>query len=229
MTRAAPARDAASIRAMFAAIAARYDLANHLLSAGIDRSWRRHAAAKVRTWAPGVIVDVAAGSGDLSLALKRACPDACIIALDFCEPMLRCARNKGLTHVVAADALQLPFSNESVDAITVAFGLRNMSSWPGALAQLRRILRTGGHLLVLDFSVPNRPLRWIYRPYLHHILPRLAALITGSKQAYDYLGDSIEEFPHGAGMCALLQTQGFHDARAKPLAGGIVSIYTATR
>jgi demethylmenaquinone methyltransferase/2-methoxy-6-polyprenyl-1,4-benzoquinol methylase len=94
---------------------------------------------------------------------------------------------------------------------------------------MARMLRPGGHILVLDFAVPPPPLRWIYRPYLHHVLPRIAALLTGEKAAYDYLGDSIEDFPCGAAMCALINDTGFMDAASEPLSGGIVSIYTATR
>src|SRR5688500_18649696 len=138
-----PARDRAVIREMFAAIAPRYDFANHFLSAGLDYAWRRRAAGRVRNWQPRIILDVAAGSGDLSLALMRACPEASVVALDFCEPMLARARGKGVTHMLVADALQLPLSDESVDAVTVAFGLRNMSSWSAALAELRRVLRPG--------------------------------------------------------------------------------------
>ena len=104
-----------------------------------------------------------------------------------------------------------------------------MASWPAALAEMRRILRPGGHVLILDFSLPPAPLRWIYRPYLHHVLPRIAALLTGKKAAYDYLGDSIEQFPHGPAMCALLTEAGFDGAGHQPLSGGIVSLYTASR
>ena len=104
-----------------------------------------------------------------------------------------------------------------------------MDSWPGALAEMARVLSPGGHLLVLDFSVPPAPLRWIYRPYLHHVLPRLAAFLTGNKAAYDYLGDSIEKFPCGPEMCALIGSAGFAEARCEPLSGGIVSLYTARR
>jgi demethylmenaquinone methyltransferase/2-methoxy-6-polyprenyl-1,4-benzoquinol methylase len=222
-------RESAAIRAMFARIAGRYDFANHLLSAGFDYGWRRQAAARVRAWQPKVIVDLAAGTGDLSLALKRASPEASVVAVDFCEPMLQRARQKGVSLRVAADALQLPFAPGSIDAITVAFGLRNMSSWSRALAEMRGCLRDGGHLLVLDFSVPAPPLRWIYRAYLHHLLPRVAALVTGARGAYAYLGDSIEEFPHGATMCALFEQEGFREVRAEPLTGGIVSLYSGTR
>ncbi|EDY20372.1 ubiquinone/menaquinone biosynthesis methyltransferase [Chthoniobacter flavus Ellin428] len=214
---------------MFGEIADRYDLANHLLSGGLDFLWRRRAARLIRGWQPGRILDLATGSGDLALTLRRACPEASVIGADFCPPMLSVARRKGLKHLVAADGLQLPFSDAAFDAVTIAFGLRNMASWPGALAEMRRILHPGGHVLILDFSVPLPPLRWIYRPYLHHVLPRVAALLTGKKAAYDYLGDSIEQFPQGPAMCVMLEDAGFEEPLCEPLSGGIVSLYTARR
>ena len=141
--------------------------------------------------------------------------------------MLREALRKNSGPVVAADGLALPFSPAAFDAVTVAFGLRNMASWSGALREMHRVLKPGGHILILDFSVPPRPLRWIYRPYLHHVLPRVAGLLTGEKGAYEYLGDSIEKFPSGAAMCALLESAGFREPHAERLSGGIVSLYTA--
>jgi demethylmenaquinone methyltransferase/2-methoxy-6-polyprenyl-1,4-benzoquinol methylase len=214
------------VQAMFGSIARRYDLANHLLSGGLDFLWRRRAANLIRKWQPARILDLATGSGDLALTLLQACPKALIVGADFCHPMLQVAARKGLRNLITADALQLPFSDAEFDVVTVAFGLRNMASWPSALAEMRRVLRPGGHLLVLDFSVPDAPFRWIYRPYLHHVLPRLAGWLTGQKSAYDYLGESIEQFPQGAEMCALIESAGFRDATHEPLSGGIVALYT---
>jgi demethylmenaquinone methyltransferase/2-methoxy-6-polyprenyl-1,4-benzoquinol methylase len=214
---------------MFAAIAQRYDLANHLLSGGLDFLWRRRAARIVREWNPARLLDLATGSGDLALALRAACPAAAIVGADFCHPMLLEAQRKGAAHLIVADGLRLPFASGAFDAVTIAFGLRNMESWPAALAEMHRVLAPGGHLLVLDFSVPPSPLRYLYRPYLRHILPRIAAFLTGERAAYDYLGDSIENFPRGEAMCALIETAGFTDARCTPLTGGIVSLYTARR
>lgn len=214
---------------MFSAIAGRYDLANHLLSGGMDYLWRRRAAAIVQKWAPMRLLDLATGSGDLALALRAACPSTSIVGADFCHPMLVEAQRKGVPNLIVADGLRLPFGDETFDVLTVAFGLRNMESWPRALAEMARVLRRGGHLLVLDFSTPPPPLRYLYRPYLRHVLPRLAALLTGERSAYDYLGDSIEKFPQGAAMCALIAEAGFHSAHCEPLTGGIVSLYTAER
>ena len=143
--------------------------------------------------------------------------------------MLAVAREKGLKNTIVADAFQLPFADGSFDAVTVAFGLRNMADWDASLAEMARVIALGGHLLVLDFSLPRGVLRPLYRAYLHHCLPRLAGVITGQKAAYDYLGDSIEKFPSGQEMCALIEANGFHNADAHPLSGGIVTIYTARR
>jgi demethylmenaquinone methyltransferase/2-methoxy-6-polyprenyl-1,4-benzoquinol methylase len=224
-----PDRQPRRVRAIFSGIARRYDLANHLLSGGLDFFWRRRAARIVRDWSPREILDLATGSGDLALAMRAACSQAVVIGADFCAPMLEIARSKGLERVVEADAMNLPFAVESFDVVTVAFGLRNMESWSGALAEMARVLRRGGHVLVLDFSTPGAPLRWIYRPYLHHFLPRIAAFVTGDQSAYEYLGESIESFPSGGEMCALVNASGFVDAAWMPLSGGIVSIYTARK
>jgi len=215
------------VQSLFGAIARRYDLANHLLSGGLDFFWRRRAARIVRSWKPAHILDLATGSGDVALTLRRHCPQAQIVGADFCVPMLREAVKKGSGPVVAADGLALPFASGAFDVVTVAFGLRNMASWPGALGEMHRVLRPGGHVLILDFSVPPPPLRGIYRFYLHRILPQIAGWLTGERGAYEYLGDSIERFPAGKAMCSLLETAGFAEPSAQRLSGGIVSLYTA--
>lgn len=216
------------VQRLFGTIAGRYDLANHLLSGGLDFLWRRRVARTVAAWQPRQILDLATGSGDIALALRRCIPGARIVGADFCVPMLREAVRKGVAPVIAADGMALPFADGAFDALTVAFGLRNMASWPGALAEMRRVLRPGGHVLILDFSLPPAPLRWVYRPYLHRVLPWIAGRLTGERAAYEYLGESIERFPSGADMCALLEQAGFAAPLAEPLSGGIVSLYTAS-
>jgi demethylmenaquinone methyltransferase/2-methoxy-6-polyprenyl-1,4-benzoquinol methylase len=143
--------------------------------------------------------------------------------------MLAIARRKGVKNLVLGDALHLPFADQSFDAVTVAFGLRNMGSWSLAIGEMSRVLRRDGHLLILDFALPRPPLRWFYSPYLHRLLPRLATLLTGEKRAYEYLADSIEKFPQGESLCLLLQRAGFVAAKVEPLSGGIVGLYTAKR
>jgi demethylmenaquinone methyltransferase/2-methoxy-6-polyprenyl-1,4-benzoquinol methylase len=156
-------------------------------------------------------------------------PQATIVGADFCLPMLQVAARKGLHPLVVADGTQLPFADRSFDAVTVAFGLRNMESWPEALREMSRVLVPGGHLLVLDFSMPKPPFSLLYRFYLHQVLPRVAGGLTGNRAGYEYLGESIEAFPSGEGMCELIRGNGFARAGAKPLAAGIVSIYTAQK
>ena len=176
------------------------------------------------------IVDLAAGTGDLSLAIQKKLPDAEITAVDFLPEMLELAKGKGVRQTVVADAMRLPFSNTSFDCVTVAFGLRNMEDWGGALREMARVLMTNGHLLVLEFSLPRLSiLRALYRFYLHWCLPVLGSFLTRQKNAYDYLGDSIEEFPSGETMLQPIEASGFRNANAEPLSGGIVTIYTAER
>jgi demethylmenaquinone methyltransferase/2-methoxy-6-polyprenyl-1,4-benzoquinol methylase len=213
---------------LFSSIATRYDLANHLLSGGMDFLWRKRAARIVAGWKPGRVLDLATGSGDLALALAKHCPGAEITGADFCLPMLAQAKAKGVERLVVADGMNLPFADETFDAVTIAFGLRNMESWPGALREMSRVLTPGGHLLILDFSLPPPPLRVPYRVYLHHILPVIAGILTREKQAYQYLGASIEKFPAGPAMLSLLSDSGFSSPACEPLTGGIVSLYTAT-
>ncbi len=217
----------AKVRGIFSAIAGRYDAANHLLSGGLDFLWRRRATQLVAAWQPSAVLDLATGSGDLALSLHRALPRARIIGADFCLPMLRVAARKGCGPLVVADGMRLPFADGAFDAVTVAFGLRNMASWPVALGEMARVLRPGGHVLVLDFSMPAPPFAALYRFYLHRILPLFAGMITGHRAGYEYLGESIESFPSGRAMCELLGRSGFRGTQAVPLAAGIVSIYTA--
>ena len=223
-------RSAEAVRAMFGSIARRYDLANHVLSCGCDFLWRRRAARIVASWNPQKVVDLAAGTGDLTLALGKALPHSEIIAADFSEEMLAIAKAKGVGKVVTADALALPFGDGSFDCLTIAFGLRNIKDWSAALQQMARVLNNNGHLLIMEFSLPSMPVfRGAYRFYLHRVIPILGSMLTGRKSAYDYLGDSIEQFPGGEKMLRLIEGNGFRNAAAQPLSGGIVTIYTATK
>ena len=214
---------------MFGRIAGRYDLANHLLSGGADLLWRKRAAQIVEGWKSDSVLDVATGSGDLALAIQHRLPAARITAADFSPEMLEIARRKGVRETVLVDALNLPFADESFDCVAVAFGLRNMRDWNLALREMGRVLTANGHLLVLDFSLPNGMLRSMYRFYLHRCLPILASLVTGDQAAYEYLGGSIEKFPSGNEMIALITGNGFTAGLVEPLTGGIATIYTARK
>ena len=222
-------QDATYVRDAFARIADRYVWTNHILSGGADLWWRRVVTDKIRLWRPSRLLDVATGTGDLALAIQRACPECEIIATDFCAEMLAHAKRRGLAHTQIADALHLPFPEASFDVVTVAFGLRNMADYPAALREMQRTLRPGGHLVILDFSLPKGILSGPYRWYLHRVLPKLAGVLTGQRDAYEYLGGSIESFPNGQGMCQLLESNGYVEPTARPLTFGVVSVYTAKR
>jgi demethylmenaquinone methyltransferase / 2-methoxy-6-polyprenyl-1,4-benzoquinol methylase len=220
----------AHVREMFGSIAARYDLANHVLSFGIDFYWRSRAAEIVKAWHPHMIADLATGTGDLALAIQDKLPDAELTGVDFLPEMLELARRKGVRRVVLADAMKLPFDDASFDCITIAFGLRNLQNCSAALTEMWRVLNSNGHLMVLEFSLPTSPiLRAMYRFYLHYCLPLLGSFLTKKKSAYDYLGESIEEFPTGDAMCELMRSTGYVCPRFERLTGGIVTIYTATK
>lgn len=221
--------DAVYVRDAFARIADRYVLTNHVLSCGADIWWRKVVTTRIRKWKPSRLLDVASGTGDLALEIQDACPDCEVIASDFCAEMLAHASSRGLAHTVVADALALPFPDGGFDVVTVAFGLRNMADYPAALREMFRVLKPGGRLVILDFSLPDGLLRTPYRLYLHHVLPRMAGWLTGQKDAYEYLGGSIETFPSGTAMTELLESCGFMHADATPLTFGVVSIYEGTR
>ena len=222
-------QDAGFVRQAFARIAQRYVLANHVLSLGIDILWRRKTGRLVAMLKPRRILDLATGSGDLAMTLQRACPDAQVLGADFSVPMMRQAQARNWVPLVAADGMALPFKDASFDVVSVAFGLRNMASWPDALAEMRRVLTPGGHLVVLDFSLPMMfPVRPAYLFYLKHLMPRIAGWLTGQREAYEYLCGSVERFPSGSEMEKLIQSCGFAEVRTRRLSSGIASLYIAS-
>lgn len=224
--------DSTSIQSLFARIATRYEFANHLLCGGLDFWWRHITALAVAKESPSLILDVATGSGDLAKALLKKIPTSKITGVDFCKEMLEEAAKKNLSSLflLQADGLALPFTDNSYDAVTIAFGLRNMASWEKGLHEMHRVLRPGGSLFILDFSLPTIPwFKKLYRGYLHHLLPSLAGIITGEKEAYSYMADSIESFPSGKSMCTLLQDCGFKKTTFHPMTLGIVTLYTALK
>ncbi len=221
--------DPVYVRDAFARIADRYVITNHILSGGADIWWRRVVTSRIKKWKPRRLLDVASGTGDLALEIQDACPECEVTASDFCEEMLAHATSRGVARTVVADALNLPFPNDGFDVVTVAFGLRNMADYPAALREMRRVLKPGGRLVILDFSKPGGILRKPYHVYLHHVLPRLAGMVTGEKDTYEYLGASIEDFPAGKAMTALLEDAGFIETDFQPLTFGVVTLYEATK
>ncbi len=225
-------QDPVFVKDAFAKIAGRYILTNHVLSLGTDILWRRKVARLVAALRPGILLDLATGTGDLAAAIAKASPSTRITGADFSAPMLEVAKARQLPKAewLVADAMATPFADAAFDAVTVAFGLRNMADWPGAVREMARVTRPGGHLVILDFSLPALPgLRGAYRFYLHKILPKLAGLLTGQREAYEYLSGTIERFPSGPAMVELLTENGFQSGQAIPLSGGIASIYVAQK
>ena len=217
--------DAVYVQNAFARIADRYVLTNHVLSCGMDIWWRKVVTARIKQWQPARLLDVASGTGDLALEIQSQCPQCEVIASDFCAEMLAHAASRGIAKTIVADALKLPFDDAEFDVVTVAFGLRNMADYPAGLREMHRVLKPGGRLVILDFSLPNGILRGPYRWYLHHVLPHLAGWLTGQRDAYEYLGGSIEQFPSGTAMTDLLETCGFVKTGFTPLTLGVVTVY----
>jgi demethylmenaquinone methyltransferase/2-methoxy-6-polyprenyl-1,4-benzoquinol methylase len=228
----APAR----IAGMFDAIAARYDLLNHLLSAGIDRRWRRQAVASLALRGGERVLDVCTGTADLALAaLAGPRPPARVVGVDFADAMLRVGQRKlrrrdARVALVRGDATRLPVVGGSVDAVTVGFGIRNVEDTAAACTELRRVLAPGGRLAVLEFAVPTAPLvRAVYLWYFRNVLPLIGRLVSRHDAAYGYLPASVGAFASPDEFVKLLQRSGFVDVAAVPLTFGIVLLYTARR
>ena len=225
------------VRGMFAEIAPRYDLVNRLLSGGIDVLWRRTTVRRAPPPRSGAILDVCTGTGDLALAYARAAgPGVRIVASDFCRPMLdrgvEKSRRAGLpVEWVEADAQALPFPTGSFDLVTVAFGLRNIADTAGGLAEMARVCKPGGVLAILEFSLPANPVvRRFYLWYFRRVLPALGnAVARNRSDAYRYLNRSVEEFPAGEKLAALIRTAGFERVEFVPLTLGIATLYLCTR
>jgi len=227
--------DPKAVNSMFARIARRYDLANHLLSGGVDYLWRQRLVRVVHDAAPETVLDLATGSGDVAFALADGlAPSVQLTGVDFCQPMLDEAVKKSAGHprwsrieFKQGDGMALPLPGEAFDAVTISFGLRNMGDRHQALSEMRRVLRPGGLLCVLEFSQPYYWVRPFYYAYLKYFLPVLAGLVTGDRSAYEYLCGSIETFPSRAGITAEISRAGFSEVRATPLTFGIVALHVA--
>lgn len=230
------------IAGMFDAIAPRYDLLNRVLSAGIDRHWRVAAIRSLRLTGRETLLDVCTGTADVALQGRRgaagtATGAARVVGVDFAGAMLSLGVRKvrqlgeaGRILLVRGDAMRLPVADASVDAATVAFGIRNVQRPEVACAEMARALRVGGRLAILEFGVPAIPgIRPLYLWYFRTILPRLGRVVSGHNAAYSYLPASVGAFPPPATFVATLQDAGFSDVRAVPLTLGIVYLYTGVK
>lgn len=222
---------------MFGRIAGRYDLLNHLLSLNIDKGWRRMVRAEIAgvlTRDDAIVLDVACGTGDLSLELKHDAR-ARVIGTDFCRPMLAIAAEKaasvdGELPLVEADAMALSFADDTFDAVTIAFGLRNLPDHDAGLGELLRILKPGGKLVVLECSNPSTPgFRQLFRFYFERIVPRIGGLISGSRGAYTYLPDSVSRFPDKPTLAAMMERAGFAEVKFQSLTAGTASLHSGVK
>lgn len=226
------------IAPMFDAIAGRYDLLNTVLSAGLDRYWRRCAIGSLQLSGRETLVDVCTGTADVAIAGARAPSGARrVVGVDFAGEMLRHGvekvRRAGLAARITlaqGDAMRLPIHDQSTDAVTIAFGIRNVQDPPVACRELLRILRPGGRLAILEFGLPVVPaVRPLYLWYFRHILPRIGRAVSRHMAAYSYLPESVGAFPWGDAFAHLLREAGFNNVEARPLTFGIVYLYTAVR
>ncbi|MCA1625300.1 MAG: bifunctional demethylmenaquinone methyltransferase/2-methoxy-6-polyprenyl-1,4-benzoquinol methylase UbiE [Acidobacteria bacterium] len=230
-------KHAKAVREMFSGIAPKYDFLNHFLSINIDKHWRRLVAEKLKDVLNdenALVLDVACGTGDLSLELQKNAK-AKVFGTDFCRPMLEIAIDKNKKHnanisYVEADGMNLSFADESFDAITIAFGLRNFSNWQAGLKELHRVLRKGGKVVILEFSTLIVPgFNQLFQFYFTNVLPRIGGIVSGSRGAYEYLPDSVSRFPDQKNLAKMMRETGFFDVEYKNLTGGIAAIHLGVK
>ena len=221
------------VREKFSSISGDYDFLNSLLSFNIDRYWRWITTRMLREYPEGTILDLCAGTLPLSLELTRQAPERQVLAIDFCEDMLKAGiktmpddERKNRITPVCGDGEKIPVRTESCWGISVAFGVRNLSRTQDGLEEMYRVLKKGGKLLILEFSRPQNPLvKPLYNLYLNKILPKLAGLVSGDKEAYEYLASSIAKFYEPEELIGMMEKAGFANSRRRTLTFGIVSIY----
>lgn len=240
MTQNTPAPGEATterVKGIFASIAGRYDAFNMLASMGIDRLWRRRLVKACRIAGPERVLDLCAGTGDVSFAIAEQAKPASVMVTDFSPEMLEVARRKAGQHQGAtqlgfqiADAQSLPFDDASFDVVTVAFGVRNLPSREANFAEVLRVLKPGGRYVILEFSRPGfAPWRGVYHVYLRYAIPAIGGLLTGDRESFVYLNDSIRRFPVQEALAAELSASGFSAVEWANMTGGIVALHTATK
>ena len=227
----------ADIAQMFDHIACKYDFLNHFFSLHIDKIWRRKAVKALRGLSSGYVLDVATGTADMALTIQKRLHPQHITGVDISEKMLAIGRQKiekkGLTQYISLQygaSESLPFACQTFDAVTVAFGVRNFECLEKGLNEMFRVLKTGGKLVILEFSIPrNRFIRNVFNFYFLRILPWIGRLISNDHHAYHYLPESVQSFPHGSEFKMIMEMIGFVDVQMKTLTLGIASIYTGIK
>lgn len=224
---------------MFNRIAKTYDSVNRVLSFGLDTSWRKKVGQMLPEKPSVRLLDLATGTADQVLSLVRLHTNKIqsAVGMDLSDGMLDVGRQKvkseQLDHIITlknGDAVAIPATEDSFDAITISFGIRNVPDVPKSLKEMHRVLSKEGKALILEFSMPNNPIvRWGHLFYLRHILPFVGGIISGDREAYEYLNTSIEAFPYGDDFCRLLRDAGFSEVKAHPVTFGIATIYEAIR
>ncbi len=226
----------AQVARMFDSISGNYDFLNHFLSAGIDIRWRRKAIKLLADGNPKLILDVATGTGDFAVEALSLHPDK-VIGVDISEGMLEVGRKKmkergfdPKIELMSGDSENLPFEENKFDAVIVAFGVRNFENLEKGLAEMRRVLKPGGRMVVLEFSKPKMfPVKQLYNFYFRFILPKIGKLVSRDPAAYTYLPESVEAFPDGDKFIHILDQLGFKNTACKPLTLGISSLYTGIK
>ncbi len=233
---ASKAEAAEAVQRMFDEIAPQYDRANHVLSMGMDRVWWNRTARRfdpILKRPEARVLDLCCGTGDMTAALlaQRPANAAPILAIDFSHEMIERGRLKMAgkpVEFVEADALNLPIESGSLDLVVSAFGFRNLADYDAGLREIRRALRPGGQIGILDFSMPSEPIGTAYRLYFRHILPRIGGLISGSTSSYEYLPASVERFPSPVDFQGMMRTAGFTSTGWRPYLFGIAGLWSAT-
>jgi len=225
------------IATMFDRISPKYDALNHLLSFNIDKVWRRKTAREVAKRQPATILDLATGTADLAIALAKRNPQAHIVGMDISEKMLEIGKRKvakqkmdSQIELRIGNAANLPFEDNTFDAVTVAFGVRNFEDLDKGLSEIHRVLKPNGRAVILEFSMPEHfPVKQLYRFYFKHLLPHIGSIVSKDKNAYSYLPASVERFPKPSVFVEMLAQKGLSNGQAKPLTFGIATLYTATK
>ncbi len=229
-------KDKEIVRAMFDSIAPKYDFLNHFLSLGIDKGWRNKVAKMVKATNAQKVIDVATGTGDLAISIAKHCGDCKITGVDMSPMMLDIAKQKiqklslqDTINVSVEDALQMSFEDNSFDALTISFGVRNFENLDKGLSELRRVLKPNGDIFIMEVSTPNGILAAPYMFYFKTVLPAIGRMVSADHVAYSYLSKTVIEFPSGKDFVEIMQKNGFHNIKFKRLTQGIATIYYAKK